>query len=423
MKSYELPLSPNYVCNWGVKEAIRELLQNAIDGEHCGHKKSIRYNEEERVLYIINENTKLSKSSLVLGCSSKDSIDGMIGKFGEGYKLALIVLLRKGFKIDIINADEEWKPRFANSEKFDTQVLTIDIENLSTENKKCINTELCFAIYGIDKELYDKLLIYFPCIDEDYGNMVESENGYILLEPKFKGKMYVEGLYIQSDDNFKYGYNFNSDVVDLDRDRKAINYYELRRLTAASVVTAETCCPELFKAISDSYTDVKDITDVLDDASDDFLQQYRDMLYKEKGLEENTLVATESVMRQLEQMDIDMPIVKGTEIESYLIAKANDKLGLIYQAKEAVKNKDEKEEAFDNLKSSIYSKFMMWFLENKKYLTKKAQASFLELLKSWSLRPNNFEYIEAFIPEDFDYTNESIDRLKEEILSKEEENL
>lgn len=423
MKSYELPLSPNYVCNWGVKEAIRELLQNAIDGEHCGHKKSIRYNEEERVLYIINENTKLSKSSLVLGCSSKDSIDGMIGKFGEGYKLALIVLLRKGFKIDIINADEEWKPRFANSEKFDTQVLTIDIENLSTENKKCINTELCFAIYGIDKELYDKLLIYFPCIDEDYGNMVESENGYILLEPKFKGKMYVEGLYIQSDDNFKYGYNFNSDVVDLDRDRKAINYYELRRLTAASVVTAETCCPELFKAISDSYTDVKDITDVLDDASDDFLQQYRDMLYKEKGLEENTLVATESVMKQLEQMDIDMPIVKGTEIESYLIAKANDKLGLIYQAKEAVKNKDEKEEAFDNLKSSTYSKFMMWFLENKKYLTKKAQASFLELLKSWSLRPNNFECIEAFIPEDFDYTNESIDRLKEEILSKEEENL
>ena len=83
----------------------------------------------------------------------------------------------------------------------------------------------------------------------------------------------------------------------------------------------------------------------------------------------------------------------------------------------------EKEKAFDNLKSSTYSKFMMWFLENKKYLTKKAQASFLEILKSWSLRPNNFEYIEAFIPEDFDYTNESIDRLKEEILSKEEENL
>ena len=61
------------------------------------------------------------------------------------------------------------------------------------------------------------------------------------------------------------------------------------------------------------------------------------MLYEEKGLEENTLVATESVMKQLEQMDIDVPIVKGTEIESYLVAKANDKLGLIYQAKEEAK--------------------------------------------------------------------------------------
>lgn len=420
---YELPLSPNYVCNWELKEAIRELLQNAIDGENCGHKKSIKYNEEEEILYIVNENTKLSKSSLVLGCSSKDSIDGMIGKFGEGYKLALIVLLRKGFKVKIINADEEWTPQFAVSKKFDTQVLTINIKSLSTDKDKCIGTDLCFAISSVNKQLYNELLKYFPCMDDNYGETLKTDNGEILFDKRFAGRMFVEGLYIQEDKNFKYGYNFNSDVVDLDRDRKAINYYELRRLTAASVVTAETCCPELFKAISDSYTDVKDITDVLDDASDDFLQQYRDMLYKEKGLEENTLVATESVMRQLEQMDIDMPIVKGTEIESYLIAKANDKLGLIYQAKEAVKNKDEKEEAFDNLKSSTYSKFMMWFLENKKYLTKKAQASFLELLKSWSLRPNNFEYIEAFIPEDFDYTNESIDRLKEEILSKEEENL
>ena len=153
------------------------------------------------------------------------------------------------------------------------------------------------------------------------------------------------------------------------------------------------------------------------------MEEYREQFYYENNLEENTLVATESVMKQLEQMDIDVPVVKGTEIQSYLIAKANDKLGIIEEAKEAIKNKDEKEKAFDNLKSSTYSKFMMWFLENKKYLTKKAQASFLEILKSWSLRPNNFEYIEAFIPEDFDYTNESIDRLKEEILSKEEENL
>ena len=414
-KNYEITISPNYVSNWGINEAIREILQNAIDADKNGYKKSIYYSGD--TLYINNEGISLSAKDLILGCSSKSDQDGMIGKYGEGFKLALVVLLRKGMNVYVDNNDKLWSPSFKVSEQFGTQVLNIE------ESDNGRGEGLTFVISPVDQQLYNSLLNYFPCIDESFGNVVNCENGQILLDKQFKGKMYVEGLYIQTDDNFQYGYNFNSDVVELDRDRKAINYYELRALTAQSIVTAEECNKEIFDAITKSCVDVRDIEDVIDEASESFLEEYREQFYYENKLEENTLVATESVMKQLEQMDIDVPVVKGTEIQSYLIAKANDKLGIIEEAKEAIKNKDEKEKAFDNLKSSTYSKFMMWFLENKKYLTKKAQASFLEILKSWSLRPNNFEYIEAFIPEDFDYTNESIDRLKEEILSKEEENL
>ena len=414
-KNYEITISPNYVSNWGINEAIREILQNAIDADKNGYKKSIYYSGD--TLYINNEGISLSAKDLILGCSSKSDQDGMIGKYGEGFKLALVVLLRKGMNVYVDNNDKLWSPSFKVSEQFGTQVLNIE------ESDNGRGEGLTFVISPVDQQLYNSLLNYFPCIDESFGNVVNCENGQILLDKQFKGKMYVEGLYIQTDDNFQYGYNFNSDVVELDRDRKAINYYELRALTAQSIVTAEECNKEIFDAITKSCVDVRDIEEVIDEASESFLEEYREQFYYENKLEENTLVATESVMKQLEQMDIDVPVVKGTEIQSYLIAKANDKLGIIEEAKEAIKNKDEKEKAFDNLKSSTYSKFMMWFLENKKYLTKKAQASFLEILKSWSLRPNNFEYIEAFIPEDFDYTNESIDRLKEEILSKEEENL
>ena len=414
-KNYEITISPNYVSNWGINEAIREILQNAIDADKNGYKKSIYYSGD--TLYINNEGISLSAKDLILGCSSKSDQDGMIGKYGEGFKLALVVLLRKGMNVYVDNNDKLWSPSFKVSEQFGTQVLNIE------ESDNGRGEGLTFVISPVDQQLYHSLLNYFPCIDESFGNVVNCENGQILLDKQFKGKMYVEGLYIQTDDNFQYGYNFNSDVVELDRDRKAINYYELRALTAQSIVTAEECNKEIFDAITKSCVDVRDIEEVIDEASESFLEEYREQFYYENNLEENTLVATESVMKQLEQMDIDVPVVKGTEIQSYLIAKANDKLGIIEEAKEAIKNKDEKEKAFDNLKSSTYSKFMMWFLENKKYLTKKAQASFLEILKSWSLRPNNFEYIEAFIPEDFDYTNESIDRLKEEILSKEEENL
>lgn len=409
MKNYELPISPNYVSNWGIKEAIREILQNAIDSDNCGHPKQILYSADGAVLTIINKGARLPLSSLVLGCSSKDDIDGMIGKFGEGYKLALVVLLRKGLKVDILNGEEEWTPSFKLSDNFGTQVLNIEVNQLP-ENVEC--DDVVFAISGIEEDLYKELQLLFPCINDDYGNMVESENGYILLEPKFKGKMYVEGLYIQSDDNFKYGYNFNSDVVDLDRDRKAINYYELRKLTAASIVTADICCPELFKAISDSYTDVRDITDVLDEASDDFLKQYRDMLYEEKGLEENTLVATESVMRQLQQMDVDMPIIKGTEIESYLVAKANDKLGLIYEAKEAASKKDDEDDAWQYVRNSNWMSLKCWFDKYCKRISKEGKEQFAKIMNR--MEPSDMSYIRKYIPEDFVWTEDNFDNLGEQ---------
>lgn len=410
IKNYEITISPNYVSNWGINEAIREILQNAIDADKNGYKKSIYYSGD--TLYINNEGISLSAKDLILGCSSKSDQDGMIGKYGEGFKLALVVLLRKGMNVYVDNNDKLWSPSFKVSEQFGTQVLNIE------ESDDGRGEGLTFVISPVDQQLYNSLLNYFPCIDESFGNVVNCDNGQILLDKQFKGKMYVEGLYIQTDDNFQYGYNFNSDVVELDRDRKAINYYELRALTAQSIVTAEECNKEIFDAITKSCVDVRDIEEVIDEASESFLEEYREQFYEENELEENTLVATESVMKQLEQMDIDVPVVKGTEIQSYLIAKANDKLGIIEEAKEAIKNKDEKEEAFDDFKNSKYARLMNWFYTNKHYLPKKAQIPFLDIMKT--MVPYGFYKISDSIPEEFDYSDESIKALKEEMLKKEE---
>ena len=410
IKNYEITISPNYVSNWGINEAIREILQNAIDADKNGYKKSIYYSGD--TLYINNEGISLSAKDLILGCSSKSDQDGMIGKYGEGFKLALVVLLRKGMNVYVDNNDKLWSPSFKVSEQFGTQVLNIE------ESDDGRGEGLTFVISPVDQQLYNSLLNYFPCIDESFGNVVNCDNGQILLDKQFKGKMYVEGLYIQTDDNFQYGYNFNSDVVELDRDRKAINYYELRALTAQSIVTAEECNKEIFDAITKSCVDVRDIEEVIDEASESFLEEYREQFYEENELEENTLVATESVMKQLEQMDIDVPVVKGTEIQSYLIAKANDKLGIIEEAKEAIKNKNEKEEAFDDFKNSKYARLMNWFYVNKHYLPKKAQVPFLDIMKT--MVPYGFYKISDSIPEEFDYSDENIKALKEEILKKEE---
>ena len=137
--------------------------------------------------------------------------------------------------------------------------------------------------------------------------------------------------------------------------------------------------------------------------------EYRNMFYEKKGLEENTLVATESVMKQLEQMDVDVPVVKGTEIESYLIAKANDKMGLIEKAKEEIQAKSNKESALDSFKTSNYRKVMEIFIKIKKYLPKRWQKEFLDVANS--MKPYRFWDIEDMIPDEFDYSIESCNEL------------
>lgn len=414
-KEYELTISPNYVNNWGVREAVRELLQNAVDGEVCGYPKSINYDSSSNTLFIYNEGITLTPESLILGGHSKEDRDDLIGGYHEGMKLALVVLLRKGFIVSIENGSKTWVPKFKVSEKFNTQVLCI--EEVENNNN---NEGLGFYIKGITQDTYNDLYKCFPCIDDDFGEVINCDNGQILLDERFSGMMFVEGLYIQSDKNFKYGYNFNADAVQLDRDRKAINYYELKALTAESIITAEECHPKIFKAISDSYMDTKDIKDVIDEASESFLNEYRDMFYCEHELEENTLVATDSVKKQIEQMDLDIEVVKGSEIESYLIAKANDKLGIIEKAKEEIKAKDEIQDAFDTLIYSSFQKLMMWFMNIKRYLPKKWIKEFYDV--QYYFAPYNLKLIKEYIPEDFDYTNESIIELKEKVVNERKNN-
>lgn len=403
---YELPISLNYVESWGIREAIREILQNSIDANKSGYYKKIDYDDNTEVLTITNEGAKLSVSSLVLGGSSKRDMDDQIGHEGEGYKLALVVLLRNGYDITIINSDKKWVPLFEFSEKFNSKILTIHSEQIENTNN------VSFIIKGITQDVFKDLYKYFPCMDDNYGETLKTDNGEILFDKRFAGKMFVEGLYIQEDKNFKYGYNFNSDVVDLDRDRKAINYYELKQLTAQSVITAEGCNPELFRAISDSYTDIKDIKEVLDDANESFLMEYRDMLYAEKNLEEDTLVATKSVMKQLEQMDIDIPVIEGTEIESYLIAKANDKLGLIYEAQEQANKKENENDAWYYVGTSNWIKLRYWMSQYGKRISKEGKKEFEKIIKCFE--PSSLYNIQTYIPEDFEWTKENFKELEEQ---------
>lgn len=65
MKTIELSLSPKYVSGWGVEEAVREILQNAIDQKADGAEVSVSYDRETPS--ILTDGARLKTSTLLDG--------------------------------------------------------------------------------------------------------------------------------------------------------------------------------------------------------------------------------------------------------------------------------------------------------------------------------------------------------------------
>jgi hypothetical protein len=223
----ELPLDINCVSHWTVEDAIRELLQNAIDQ---GEYKVTPINNKKR-LWIVNENVTLPVKSLVIGQTTKN--DGDIGGFGEGYKLAVVVLLRNGFGVKIVTGGEVWDFCFKPSITFNTSILNITIKPISKVKDTSRTT---FIVYDLNEvgvsSVLPKLLMhkakFFP-----HGKFITSSKGQVILNPDNPGDIYINGLYISNNSRFKYGYNFNPGVLHLDRDRKIIETYELSKITSS----------------------------------------------------------------------------------------------------------------------------------------------------------------------------------------------
>jgi hypothetical protein len=65
MARIEITLTSSYVRNWGVWEGLRELFQNAVDGQTEGYPMSIRRTEGNSLI-IENEGGSLPRESLEL---------------------------------------------------------------------------------------------------------------------------------------------------------------------------------------------------------------------------------------------------------------------------------------------------------------------------------------------------------------------
>ena len=240
MAKYELSLVKSYVQEWTAEDAIREIIQNAIDESNRveDNAMSVEYDPEEKTLIISNKKSVLTHDTLLLGNTSKATDDNMIGKFGEGYKLGILVLTRENHPVTIQNygLKETWTARFVNSRRWKDEVLTIFTDKSQIWNKPPHNN-LSFVINNVDQMMYDEVVkktlflkdIYIGEYVED--NYAKTSYGNILFEESEKGRVYVNGLFVTTLEDLKYGYDIKTKYIEIGRDRNLIDSYKITKYT------------------------------------------------------------------------------------------------------------------------------------------------------------------------------------------------
>lgn len=218
-KVYSLPMTKDYVSHWSTVEAVREIIQNAID---FSEDNTLDYNWSDNQLSITSY-CQLEPKTLLLGCSSKQNDSSTIGKFGEGYKLAMLVLTRLGKELTIYNGSKIWEPYFTNHQDYDVETLHVsEFDNYSLNDKN-----LVFEINNLtDLEAQE---IKDSCLQmQDSYEYIKVEEGEI-IESK-SGQLYINGLFICKT-QLQFGYNIKPEFLTVERDRQTVDGFNLKWLT------------------------------------------------------------------------------------------------------------------------------------------------------------------------------------------------
>ncbi len=352
MSKIELTLAPNYVPTWTLVDAIRELFQNALDQQkqNSENEASWHYDDVTGVLTISNATSKLTAASLLLGQTTKADDKSTIGQFGEGYKIATLVLLREGKNVVFYNygAREVWRPRFVKSRRFGTDILTFFIEKKAIW-EKVPSADLVIAIDGISAdEYYDQIVPSNLHLRSDFEVIEETEYGDVL---NLAGKVFVNGLYVCDYEPYTYGYNFKPEHIRLDRDRKMVSDFDLRWM-ASKMWSNSNDSDKVLEMISEGKADVA----LLESVS--YSKKWRD-LAAEKFKD---VYGPEAIpVTSQEEMENVPTGYKGIVVSSSYSALIKGSSSFIMPEPDSASSLDELQDWFDSIKSKLDSDEIVQF--------------------------------------------------------------
>lgn len=358
MRKFELTITPDYANDWTLIDGVRELFQNALDQQEMNPDcpMYVDYSPEEECLRIGNANSRLEIQSLLFGESTKRDNDRAIGQFGEGYKIATLVLLRSGKGIKFYNnaANEIWEPRFVNSRIYGKKILTFFINKGEKNNR----TDLMAEITGITPKEYERIVDSNLHLQESEPDSVyENDFGYILRTRKNAGKIFVNGLFVCDYIQYQYGYDFKPAYLKLGRDRKLVSDWDLKWLSSKMWRAAPPLAlPELKKLIESESPDVASYDSVINYTYASFgnEDQLAELVYEQFREDHGEFAVPVSSQAEMTKISERYKPVIVKDLYKKLIQKAKSyNLEEVYIPQESIVDK------FNKLYSSLQEKLTL----------------------------------------------------------------
>jgi len=346
MKRIELSISVDYVPGWDAYQGIREYIQNAIDAQQeLGATMTVDWHND--TLRIENEGVVLDRDMLLLGHSTKRDNRELRGFYGEGAKIGALALLRAGHPIKIRNGTEVWEPVIERSDRFNADVLVFKIhEGRKAENRVRVE------IQNITKEAWHKMFWCFLFLNKDYlesDQQVKTYDGRLLMAPEYAGKIFVKGIFVQNNPDYRYGYDLFH--TELDRDRKMVESndlkYRVRKIWEEAISSRPDLTVPFFKMFDEQVADVSGIDKYnAGYVGDDLVKTMAEQFETRYG------VGAIPVLNMEQSREIEHFGKRGIVVSAGLEALLSRKLGGFEKVRESLRSSTVKRYGWSDLDSS-----------------------------------------------------------------------
>jgi hypothetical protein len=228
----------------------------------------IKYEKKAGRVILANPCAQLQPEALQLGYTSKQGNDSLAGCYGEGLKLAALVMSRNGYKVKIATSNCNWRfslqgpcgSRFCcvicPSKKADTDSQTDAADDMARLRSR-IDRDVAVVI-GARRHRRDQpvsLAVFREWMETTLdvrglsypSHIIETDDGDLILDHRFHGKVYIKGMILPAPASksrvFKFGYNFANGLFGRDRQTLLDNREEsdvVRRIWESAIRKYET---------------------------------------------------------------------------------------------------------------------------------------------------------------------------------------